>query len=367
MGNLKTENEMKKINLSDIILLSADTGLSMLGSDGSMPPGHNGPYHDPETPVRNTSHWMIIFLKAFEVSKDERFRVAAEKCLSYLMGPDARPMRRTFWHRSREGKDATNGVIGQAWTIEALVVAYQEFKRDDILALASEVFKLHPYNERLNGWKVVGLDGNIAGFDYTFNHQLWFAAIGTLIMSLTNETDLNGVKSFVRNLTNNLQTYSDGVIKHVPPFYLKSNFFQKLKTFASSIKSRSHLYSKSVGYHAFNLYALVMIDERMPSLNILKANKIKKAIDIVSTKKFETYLNQSKYGYPYNPVGIELAYVMQRLHREDEREFWLNEQISKTFDFRKKLMVKGNPFDVNTAATRIYEAVRLNDAVITVA
>lgn len=38
-------------------------------------------------------------------------------------GNEARPMAATFWHRKNPEKDACNGLIGQAWTIEALTMA----------------------------------------------------------------------------------------------------------------------------------------------------------------------------------------------------------------------------------------------------
>ena len=41
--------------LSDIILQSCEAALQLQSEDGSFPPGCNGPYHDPETPVRMDS------------------------------------------------------------------------------------------------------------------------------------------------------------------------------------------------------------------------------------------------------------------------------------------------------------------------
>ncbi len=87
------------MNLYDVVLLSASSALSMQKGDGSMPSGWNGPYHQSETPVRNTAHWLITFLKAYEITNDAGYKEAAEKCAEYLLSDNARPLNATFWHR----------------------------------------------------------------------------------------------------------------------------------------------------------------------------------------------------------------------------------------------------------------------------
>lgn len=359
---------MNSIALYEIILLSAAEGLKLQAADGSFPAGHNGPYDDEETPVRNTSHWQMIFIKAFKISNDVRYEEAARKCVSYLMSTHARPMHATFWHRRKPKKDFTNGIIGQAWTIESLIEAYKLFQEDNILQLAIEVFNMHPYDALRNGWQIVNVDGSIREFDFTFNHQLWFAAIGAILASLSKDEHIVGVSNFIENIPENIQVYSSGVIKHLPPFYLKRSVPGKAMAvyslFKRSSQQNKYIYSKSVGYHGFNLYALAMINEYMPSSNILSDNKVSKAIQVLSSPKFKNDLNNSKYSYPYNPAGIEIAYLLQQVDKETERISWLNEQISRTFDFSKGLMIKGKTFDHHTAAARLYEAVRLKDCLL---
>ena len=48
------------ISPKDLIFLSAQKGLEILNENGQMPSGHNGPYFDEETPVRNNAHWAVI-------------------------------------------------------------------------------------------------------------------------------------------------------------------------------------------------------------------------------------------------------------------------------------------------------------------
>jgi len=362
---------MINITLDQLFVQSAREGIKELsGANSFMPSGINGPYRDKETPVRNTGHWLMIFLRAFSITEEKCFEDAAQKCLLYLMSTVARPMDATFWHRCKPEKDFTNGLMGQAWTIEALVTAYKHFKDESILAAAKEVFQLHPYDKDKNGWKIVNVDGSIRDFDVTFNHQLWFAAAGAMLMLEDDADELPGVLHFIENIHNNLQLYPDGVIKHIPAFYLKKGTLDKAWSTYSLIrqtKAKSdYIYLKSVGYHGFNLYAIAIINELLPSSDLFNLIKVKKAVEVTYTQKFRDSLNTSKYAYPYNPAGIELSYLFQQLSNPEQKEFWLKEQIARTFDFSKGLMTKNQELDQNTAAARLYEAVRLRDIEISI-
>jgi hypothetical protein len=167
--------------LYEIIERSATAALSLQSCDGSLPPGHNGPYHDPETPVRNTGHWLITFLKAHDLSGDPRFHDAASRAARYLSSNAARPHDATFVHRTSLYKDNCNGLIGQAWTIEALVAGADRLDMPHLTALAKKVFLLHEFDGEFGLWQITEIDGSSLGYDPTFNHQLWFAAAGSLI------------------------------------------------------------------------------------------------------------------------------------------------------------------------------------------
>ena len=49
------------MKLYDIIVDSSEKALMKI-SNHHMPPGHDGPHFDVETPVRNTSHWLLTYL-----------------------------------------------------------------------------------------------------------------------------------------------------------------------------------------------------------------------------------------------------------------------------------------------------------------
>jgi len=79
------------MNLYTLLTHSAQAALDLQRPDGSMPPGHNGLYHDPETPVRNTAHWLLTFQKVYQITQVDAYRQAVQKALRYLCQADLRP------------------------------------------------------------------------------------------------------------------------------------------------------------------------------------------------------------------------------------------------------------------------------------
>ncbi len=349
--------------LKETIYSSAKHALTLIREDGSLPPGHNGPYFDDETPVRNTGHWLMVFLKTYEFSKEIEFKEAALRCVDFILSEKSRPHNATFWHRKNPKKDFTNGVVGQAWTIEALVYAYTFFREDRILEAACEVFILHPYDKHLKGWRTVNIDGTIGRFDYTFNHQLWFCAAGALLVKEGFDKAKPSVMDFIKNMPKAIKLYNTGVIKHIPPLFLKKGIIMKLRALASemkrNLKQHSYIYQKSVGYHGFNLYAIALIAHTLKDSKLLQSDSITKAIDTTDKDSFRKRTNISKYAYPYNPIGFELAFVFYVLGDIKKMEYWLDQQYQQTFDPNSGMFDGGQTFDKLTAASRIYEAIRL--------
>ncbi|PZD71764.1 hypothetical protein C1752_04445 [Acaryochloris thomasi RCC1774] len=353
------------MKLYDFIVESANSALPFQNnSTGSMPAGHNGLYHDLETPVRNTSHWLITFLKAYSISHDQRFLRAAEFSAQYLCKSEVRPMGATFWHRQNPEKDACNGLIGQAWTIEALAIAAQKLEMPELLDLAQEVFLLHPFNEEAGLWQRVGVDGSYLSFDLTFNHQLWFAAAGSLIAKYGSSEIDRQVQCFISKIPNLFNTYASGLIYHliIPK---PVGFRQKLVNLIEeqkSIQKRKMLAYKAIGYHSFNLYAFALLKNQYPSQEIWRSKKIKKSLLYAKSSQYFRDVQNNKYGYPYNPAGFEIPFSLHAFNVCDrsEQEKWISSQFNICFDFSENMMSK-NTDDPNTHSARIYEATRLSN------
>lgn len=352
------------MNTEELIVTSSWSALSKQNPDGSFQPGHNGPYKDPETPVRNTSHWLISFLKSHELSGEKKFKEAAEKCLGYLMSEEARPMKATFWHRKNPKKDFSNGLMGQAWTLEALEYAYRFFGDDQLLQVASDVFKLHPYSTRHKAWETVNVDGSIRGFDPTFNHQLWFAASGNLVAQHGDQDMQSQILDFLNALQDTMKVYPDGVIMHHPTGYQKVGrkalFFERYREFRTPKNQKEYTYLKSVGYHGFNLYALGLVHNVYPELQFFKSSLFKSMVKAIGTVSFKSSLSKSPYSYNYNPPGFELGFALQKFGDPAKAQFFLSEDFKRSYSSEAKQWGLLNPIDPLTAAARVYESYQLS-------
>mgnify|MGYP002508076785 CR=1 FL=1 len=122
---------------------------------------HNGPYYDEETKVRLLSHYIIAYCKFSKVKDTERFNQLILSMAQELCDEKYRPDGYTFLCRMGNKKDKTNGVIGQAWVIEALVELYVYFGEGKYLDLAKRIFLMHPYDSKIGGWHCVSIEGKI--------------------------------------------------------------------------------------------------------------------------------------------------------------------------------------------------------------
>jgi len=336
--------------------------------DGSMPPGHNGPYCDPETPVRNTAHWLFTFSNLYERTGEKKWAKAANKAADYLCSKEARPMGATFWVRKNPHKDFCNGLIGQAWAIEGLIKAAEVLEREDCYKTAEEVFMLHPFDQEKSIWQRVNVDGSYASYDSTFNHQLWFAAIASQLSQtkIAKERSLQ----FLDNVGTGVGIYKDGVVIHnsliIPN---KTNrIFNPYSILKKTYKKYHHnnkkkkLYLKSVGYHAFNIYAFALLKTQFSDHVFFSSVKLKKMLSVLDSETFIKYMDKSPYGYWYNPPGIEIPFSLEVLGGSyDLAQRWIDLQASKTFNNETgSLISKGSP-DPTTSDARIYEALRIKN------
>lgn len=352
---------MKSTNLFDIIYKSAKKAIALQHENGSMPPGHNGPYFDTETSIRNTSHWLVTFSKIYQITTEELFRSAATKAAKFLISSEARPNNATFYHRNVSSKDRCNGLMGQAWTIEALTEASKPLKMPQLIKVAEEVFLMHPFNSELGLWNRVEIDGKKLSIDNTFNHQLWFAAAGSLLSKYRNQEINEYVLSFLNRINDNFLLYSDGLVYHL---IKKSGFKQKVKNSLRFLlkyrKSDKALKYKAVGYHSFNMYAFSIIYNVYPDHFFWNTSSFKKTLSYMLSKKYENLLEENKYGFPYNPPGFEVSFAIETFLKKENFlvEKWIGKQINKCFNF-EDYMMNLNTKDPLTSSARLYEATRI--------
>jgi hypothetical protein len=354
------------VTLYQIVEQSSRVALAQQNGDGTMPPGHNGPRHDPATPVRNTAHWLITFLKAYDICGQAPFLQAARKAAGYLRSEKARPMGAAFWHLKNPEKNFGNGLVGQAWTIEALASFATAVEDEPCRELAESVFLLHPFDERLGLWRRLNVDGSYRYFDRTFNHQLWFAASGALLLPARDRRIAHRIARFMEALPDYLALHPSGAIRHTL-FLSRSGRGARAigqrwlgRLFRRRISAAE--YSTAVGYHAFNLYAFALLKQQFPTHPFWGSDRLRRALAFVKTGGYVAGLEGNRYGYPYNPVGFEVPFALQAFGDGvgAKQEHWCSEQLRRCYDFRTHQMNRDTA-DPETLAARLYEATRLPD------
>jgi hypothetical protein len=355
-------------SLRELIGCGADAALERQRADGSLPAGRNGLYGDPETPVRNTAHWLVTFLAVAGWSGESRYRSAAESAAGYLAGEKARPAGATFWHRTRPGKDSCNGLIGQAWTIEALAEAAGSLETPQLAELAERVFLLHPFDADLGLWRRVEVDGGALPWDETFNHQLWFAAAGARLATFASCEVAIRVATFLDRLPANLALRRSGLIRHAlsPRGLGRREPRYAIRQLRSRHQLRATLEHKEAGYHAFNLYALALLRRHAPDHGFWRSDRFARLWRYLRSEAHRAAVDANPYAWPYNPTGIEAAFALDTFEgpgTRREQEGWLGEQLRRHWDFETCRLARATP-DPETLAARLYEATRLPDLAV---
>jgi hypothetical protein len=351
--------------LYELIEKSAYAGLLLQNGDGSMPPGHGGPWSVPETPARNTGHWLVTFLKAHDITGKKQFLLSANRAADYLASKIVRPAGFAFWHRKSAVKSGSNGLIGQAWTMEALAIASEKLQRPELGQLAENVFLQHHYDEFLSLWSVLQVDGTTGGLMKTINQQIWFAAAGSLIMKLPFVSPVIGmrVEQFLQHLPEHLSFTKQGIIKHVsvisrnPVHRVIARLRQSLQSGEKHIKAGI----LAVGYHTFNLYGLALLKQSHPDCSFWISGNFLQVWNSIVSLEFNRLAKNNPYAYVYNPSGIEIAFALDVFHPEKTEltQTYLKYQFSLCYNSQTNFLELGGAIDPLTLAARLYESTRL--------
>lgn len=350
-----------------------------------MPAGHNGPYRDPETVLRNSGHWMHTFLKAYSLTADSRFEQAAYRISRILLRREMRPAGYTFHHRTAPGKDRCNGLVGQAWTIESLARAGAHFRTSEHLTLALEVFETHPFDKSCGLWRIREIDGSSPGLDGTLNHQLWFAAAASSLLDCGARNLALSLDFFLARLPYNMVLFPNGLIYHDSIPRLRSRR-RRLRTIftevvGSSLFPRSllrhstrgnanSLYMKSVGYHAFCAHALGTLRLRVPSHAFWRSSLAPNIANYLLSHDYSSLIHAERhYGFPYNAPGFEIPFAVSTLMGTTDQEAahltstWMTAQVLRTFN-PNSMRFDRDTADPATLTARIYEMSGLSNDIL---
>lgn len=365
----------------------ADNKLQEFNKIGYALEGNNGPYFSLDSPVRNTAHWIIIFSYLWRKTNDRKYYEIVNKFADYIMDDSNYGVNGAIICRLDKGMDKTNGIIGQAWVMEGLIEAFKVTRNTEYIEVAEKIFKSQPYNYNTHVWDVVDIDGKEWGPDRTYNHQVWFAAAGSLLLDVVyNEEIENQIKDFLDYSDKLFYIHRNGLLYHQAN--CRTGITNKIKFFTRKILCElSHLFnikSQSFnilmleeGYHLFDLFGFALLIDRFGDNKVFKTKKFMKAVKYAASenhikklmhpsvvdKKSDVRCNKfefNEYAFGYNSPAFEYPFVAIKLKgniNETLLERLWNEQISKTFDEKSQTFSKGN-HDVNTLTARMYELVR---------
>lgn len=351
----------------ELVLAAADGALAGQALSGEFPGGHNGPYHDPETPVRVTAHWAVALEAAHRLSGEARHADAAAAAVGYLLSRPARPAGAAFHCRRNPEKDLSNGLIGQAWAIEALAGPGVRLGVAGSTETACEVADLHPFDEDVGLWRRVNVDGSYRGYDLAFNHQLWFAAA----LASIDPTAAPGLAARVDRFLDVvgaglLRTARDGRVIHAIPDPSPAR-----RAASAALPPRGgrrrlaqwrRRVRKEIGYHAFNLHAFATLRRLRPDHGLWESPRLRRAVRYVRSPSFLQGLAGNEFAFPYNPPGFEVPWALVAFGLADrdspEVAHWVRRQIDHGWHAERGALVRGTA-DERTAAARVYEAVPL--------
>jgi hypothetical protein len=367
------------MRLSEIIEASARAGLRLQGADGAMPAGHNGPWEDPETPVRATAHWALTFYRAYEGSGRQEFLDAAVSACNYLLAPDHRPAGATFVCRlPKPGKTRCNGLIGQAWAAEPLILIGGALGNPEYLRLAEQILAVHPYDWRAHGWQTIEVDGRCLGLDRTYNHQVWFCAMNCMLErahAAQPNSQSSATADFLNHLGRTTRLTQRSTFAHTYPAPALNVLRNWLGLRSRSSRRASPSFPMSVietGYHSFSLYGLALLRDRLPlgdhQARDSLGTRIGRGLASAAETLWDVPSDRNPFRYAYNPTGFEVALALAtfpglaRIHAPSSppSEAWAARQVALHFDLATGLMERNSP-DPTTLAARVYEATRLPD------
>lgn len=350
--------------LDELLTRSAEAAFPLQTESGAMPPGHNGPWGDIQTPLRNTGHWLITFLRAHRISGDERFLVAASRTLGYLQLPIHRPAGAAFRHFSSGSRPPGNGLIGQAWTLEALAEAGTSFNRADLMDRAAEVFLLHQFDEGLGLFHTLDIDGCDGGINPTVNQQIWFAAAGTMIRAASSPEILRRVDRFLDQLPRHLTVDRTALLRHsLNPWSLwRQQPRDAIRRWLARLRHPGLETLRSIGYHAFFLYGLALLRRYSPQHSLWDSPQLRSSLNFIRSDRYASGLVANPFAFRYNPVGFEVPFVYEAFGAgpSGEGDVWLRRQAACMA--AEATRAGRDPLsDTATLAARIYEVTRLSD------
>ena len=279
-------------------------------------------------------------------------------------------------------KDSINGVIGQAWIIEALVYAFEVFRDEAYLDCAVSVFHSQHFDPLTGFWKRVDPDGRELGYDYTLNHQVWFCLAGLLILQHRRDEEIRRqVSHFLRRVRREyFGVHPDGLIRHYgrmtrfrrPFAALYAKQYVKYAGLRLGVfdPKKVDLLTQEEGYQLFELFGYALIARLRPDDPLFRTKAFRRALALgTDTDRMNERLGvgdpetMNPYAYGYNSPAFEEPLVeLLFTGRADAGKTLSLLELQKRLCYDPETRrLDRNTRDPETLAARLYEYVHFCD------
>lgn len=292
---------------TDVVNRSANSVLPHLVFEADdrafIPGGNNGPHGHLETPVRNTSHALVLFSHLWKTTGEKKWRDASMCLVAWLCSEDNRFYRQNaFVARQIEGADRVNGVIGPAWVVEGLLHAHSAYGSDGTLSRAKKIIESMPISRNNGLWHRNDPFTKKYSVDRTYDHQLAFA------VQVARLGDVDSLKLFLdRSHEITLDTRQDGMFRHLAVSSDLKGLLLRLSEKYRTIKSPKWLYQVERGYHHYNLFLLAQLVNTGIDHPLYHSTRFNSAIDFFCRLRPGT--GGDRYGAEYNHPAFASAYI----------------------------------------------------------
>ena len=376
------EERGRTLTLSDVIRTVAD------GFSG-VAPGVNGPWRNPQTPARNSAHWLVLFGWVYSMTNNRQYLDTIASLAERLVSTELRPHGYAFYNLSGHSTNQANGLIGQAWVFDALAEATRALENDKYAAVAEEVFLQHPFSEQHGLWNSLEPDGRIAPLHRTLNQQLWFAATAACLPGPRSSEIRTRATRFMDRLDRHLHVLGKGLlgmrVRSLRPTaitWARRAVKAAVRRWPQRIEQLGHLISspaskmegspvfsyldRSIGYHSFTLYGMTLLKAAIPDHRFWGSHLLQRALQWTLSAEYKRDLERSSFAFGYNPTGFEVPRVLSVFRPQDtaqlaeQCQWWIQEQVRQCYNPATRLLDRNTP-DPATLTARLYEATRLPD------
>lgn len=364
-----------------LLISLSDYMVKKVLESGNAFEGKNGPYNNKDTALRNSTHWYQIFAFLYHETKEEIYKECSDRLLLFITNAENYGSNMAPKCRTDANIDDINGLIGPAWTIEGLIYAYRNTREFKLLDIAYDIFLSQEFDTKDNLWRIIDTQGKNWGYDLTFNHQLWFAAVGYELASITCEDPRrakveNQCNMFGNNITKHLRYYPNGLFCHIAYMgysgkYKLKYYIKKYLRYVSGVlclkNKYSEMYNLEKGYLCFDLYGFAILKQYNPNLQVFSDSIFRKAVELGTNEDFLMKMANeipfNKYAFAYNSPAFEYPFVAKMLRGTADNKLCkklLDKQINLTMGIDNTYLTS-NVNDPNTLKARAYELIRFLD------